>query len=1246
MSTDKNYFTDFASFIQERTNSFVGREWVFFQLNKWLANPAESRAFLIVGGPGTGKSAIMARLSQFSQETVETNGYSHLKLGFLSYYHFCQAQQDSTLSPLRFIEALSLALAQRHPSYAKALFEANQGNKQIIINATQAVGTAADGSEVQNVVIQNLNVGNVSARAAFDSTIRLPLETLYREGFKEQITILVDSLDEARTWRSEDNILTVLADTLDDPKDLPAQVRFILTSRPDERVLGIIGLSPSLDLIADAPTNEQEVKKYATFRLMNTILDANISERLCEDLEKASAGNFLYARYVLDDWLTHPTEITEASANNLPNGLKGIYRKFLQRELTRDNEKWEDRYQPLLGLLAVARGKGLSAETLTCASGKEYSEVDNALKACSQYLTDAPRTGPFRIYHQSFRDFLLEDDIYKVYPAQAHQALVDFFTSEYSQRWQTCPDEYALRYTVAHLISLLDYTKLRKRREQQIDVLVTLLTDYCFLEARVRRNWIYEIANEFDTAMLKLPNDHSHFSVLTHLGKILRIDIQFIFDHPEAFFQSCWNLGWWFDSNQAASFYEPPAGGWKVGQAPWDHPGKKLHTLLERWREQRSEIGDTSFWLRALRPLPDPIGNAQMAAYFMQTDPTREVPPDEITAKIDLSPDERKILLFTSEDSTTLKLLESESLTEVDSYTFSNQSEYLLDAVFCPLGDVIAVALADDSIRLFNPDPLKEIGSIFAASGNSDLTTVSLSFSPDGRILISSHENGALVVWDVNRQQKIDVVKSHKAGGKLAFSPNGLEVASTSGRNSEEIRRWQLNSHLKPIEKILVSKNDPWILDTTRTLPWITDLKYSPSGRWLAYALYSKDIVMYDLNSGGIQHFQIGDETFQYMDIFEEHVECLSFTSDQKFLLAGAGDVFHNANVYCWDIEKGHLKWKLNCHRKLVQKILVFKNDRWLLTQGDTTLRLWDLKRMTGGVILNGIEPDIGHAIFSADGLLMFTAGAKSETVRAWRVLDAQLKYAWENNAGGVFSLKTSPDSKWVAYGCGSGVVKVQSLDTGIEQMTFKDHHSPVEALSFSPDGNLLATGARDGTVKLVDLNKREAIWTFTVSNRDWVNIVSFSRDSQLLLAIGLDTFTIWDVKTHEGRSYPKNFTAYFACFADDSRYVVFQGPGRTINTYDLWLYNTVPTDEMHYKSYYGLKMCRPSTNVWEEQRRQANLWEFHNESPWWPLFSADTHKPIAWLPIPDANIIYNPTTDIWALQSGGNLYVYALERT
>jgi hypothetical protein len=78
-------------------------------------------------------------------------------------------------------------------------------------------------------------------------------------------------------------------------------------------------------------------------------------------------------------------------------------------------------------MLAVARDQGLTASELESAADLDESIVDDARRVLSQYLSPPNDEGRLRLYHQSFREFLLKDSEHRVYPEEANEALACFF---------------------------------------------------------------------------------------------------------------------------------------------------------------------------------------------------------------------------------------------------------------------------------------------------------------------------------------------------------------------------------------------------------------------------------------------------------------------------------------------------------------------------------------------------------------------------------------------------------------------------------------------------------------------------------------------------------------------------------------------------------------------------------------------------------------------------------------------------
>lgn len=139
------------------------------------------------------------------------------------------------------------------------------------------------------------------------------------------------------------------------------------------------------------------------------------------------------------------------------------------------------------------------------------------------------------------------------------------------------------------------------------------LTTLRFLEAKAEAGLVFELADDFASALKGLPKRHPKRRILALLGEALRRDIHFIARHPTTLFQCLWNSCWWYDCPEAERHYElstqdrgrDPARG-------IDHP-VHIHKILEQWRTARDERGEKNYWLRAMRPPVHPLGEGLIA---------------------------------------------------------------------------------------------------------------------------------------------------------------------------------------------------------------------------------------------------------------------------------------------------------------------------------------------------------------------------------------------------------------------------------------------------------------------------------------------------------------------------------------------------------------------------------------------------------------------------------------------------------
>ena len=360
--------------------------------------------------------------------------------------HFCMAASRSN-SPQAFAESIANQLTANVPGFGAAL--AATLAERVQINVTQQIGAVQAGATVTGVAIGRLDLGTLGDELSFDRAFTQPVKKLYEDGYDKPLLMLVDALDEAVTYTGATNLVQLLAKLA----DLPPQVRILATTRPDPRVTKYFRDAKLFDLIADAPPDVDDVRVYTLGRLARAEgLDAVAAAALADRISAAAKGIFLYAAIVLDELLSHLPDWPVLDLENypLPDGLSGLYHDFLNRELGRDEDRWYGSFKPVLGLIAVAQGAGLMRAQLAAISGVE---VEQPLRVCKQYLAGDLPDGPFRVFHKSFADFLLEDDgnvDYRIDGSAMHGRIANYYWQAYHSDWSRC-DAYGLKRLATHL---------------------------------------------------------------------------------------------------------------------------------------------------------------------------------------------------------------------------------------------------------------------------------------------------------------------------------------------------------------------------------------------------------------------------------------------------------------------------------------------------------------------------------------------------------------------------------------------------------------------------------------------------------------------------------------------------------------------------------------------------------------------------------------------------------------------------
>jgi hypothetical protein len=425
--------------IQQLTEGFTGRSHTFNEMNHWLQQK-DQRFFILIGEPGVGKSAIAAHLIQTRKDIVA--------------YHFCQATDSNTLKPGQIVRSLSAQLMKQKetlPGYSQALL--NTIKSPTLAAKVKITYQEATNSEITEVFIGNLKSSNEGKEGQEDLDslleilIRAPLAALgdYQKSLPDRAIFLIDGLDvvvsRAAAAQDDEDIVTLLAN-FSEAENLPSWVRFILTSRPDRRVLrefeplqpyepeaeaqnsdaqtkAVILPNCQYKLNEMSDENQADIRQYIEQRVkqpaFQTLLaTAQMSEQtLVEALTKQAQGNFRYVRCVLDELKSGTQSPSQLSV--LPESLKQIYAQewFMAAS---GNE-----CQSILRAIADAN-KFLTEDELVSLTELLPRLVRQALWGLRQFLDIGTQQIPvtpendekkvenvdtFAIFHPSLREYLL-----------------------------------------------------------------------------------------------------------------------------------------------------------------------------------------------------------------------------------------------------------------------------------------------------------------------------------------------------------------------------------------------------------------------------------------------------------------------------------------------------------------------------------------------------------------------------------------------------------------------------------------------------------------------------------------------------------------------------------------------------------------------------------------------------------------------------------------------------------------------
>ena len=412
-----------------------------------------------------------------------------------------------------------------------------------------------------------------------------------------------------------------------------------------------------------------------------------------------------------------------------------------------------------------------------------------------------------------------------------------------------------------------------------------------------------------------------------------------------------------------------------------------------------------------------------------------------------------------------------------------------------PGGDGILAHDASEAVRLF--DPSRNLNEeIFAPAGQErGVETTHLSFTPDGtgflvnrtvymdadRIelrsavdggyrsetpgrqigrlgywLIQPSDAGPALIYSIRRHlwrwnwsrrsgpSWVYRIAAHKDEiWDVASSPNG-SIWATSGNDTEEpqtIKLWD-------------ARTGKLIRGWRGHEATVTDLDFSPKGRWLASSSLA------ETNSIRVWECPSGRERASLE--FPDHETARAVRFDPAgSRLVGAGS---EGTLRVWDADDFTVLWEIrNANDRIFDAAFNPSGDRVASVGELGFVRVYDADtgalvfefRAPGSVLAVQYDPN-GKTLAAADreGSIFLLDAKTGRLLQTIRSDDRQL-----------YGLAFSPDGKTLAVGGHGRIVRLYDSETGNELLSLEGHEAQVNALAFSPDGLTLASADHEGVV-------------------------------------------------------------------------------------------------------------------------------------------------------------------------------------
>ncbi|KAJ3487206.1 hypothetical protein NLG97_g6457 [Lecanicillium saksenae] len=444
-------------------------------------------------------------------------------------------------------------------------------------------------------------------------------------------------------------------------------------------------------------------------------------------------------------------------------------------------------------------------------------------------------------------------------------------------------------------------------------------------------------------------------------------------------------------------------------------------------------------------------------------------------------------------------------------------------------GKWVAAASVDLRVKVWDT----VTGALHTLTGHSEELS-SVAFSLDSKRLASASLDGTIKIWDTQDWTLERTIDNNNPDyvTSVVFSANRqwmAYLAKVSGKGIImvwEIKNWTLKCKFKACHHspICIAKSITFSVDSKR----------------LAAAL----------SDGSIQIWDIEKEALQ--TVLRRHgvlVSSAAFSADGNWMASGSLD----KTIKIWDTTTWIVKSTFKDH-SCINAVAFSDNSEPLVSASYETIKIWDTTVDTTRSTVKGLGGEVTYIVFSADGEWV-ASSARYSGIQIWDAKSGARKSTFGKVSDDVGSIAFSADCGKVAFTSDGPSVKIwDAVTETIRELT--GHTETANSVAFSGDGKWLASASEDSTVIIWNAKTGAFHRAYRDHQKVFVKLVVFSPDSAWVASSAgytRDTIKVWNPNTGTTQSTfgNENDAVEHIAFSADGQLVASVLEGGTVKIWD-----------------------------------------------------------------------------------------------